>query len=399
MELILAILFWASAIGVLYTYLFYPLLLHLLARGKQPNAVVFEQADEWPRVSILLSVYNEEKVITEKLDSLCQLDYPAGRLRIFIGSDCSSDQTNDIVASYARQYPYLHFFPFQERNGKPGVINRLYDEAMAWAGHEQDHVLVITDASVMMSAQSVREMVKHFRHPGIGLVDSRIVHTGMQKEGISRSEDTYISREFHLKHLEGLIWGKMIGPFGGCYAIRASYFSKVPPNFLVDDFYITMKMFEQGAMAINESSALCYEGVSHELSEEYRRKSRISAGNFQNLFTFPHLWWPPFAPLQFAFFSHKVLRWIVPFLLIIMLIALVALSLMGNLFYALLLVLLVLGLFFVPLLDVLLKKAGINFSLLRNIRYFLMMNLALLEGFFKYIKGIRSNVWEPTKRN
>ena len=152
-------------------------------------------------------------------------------------------------------------------------------------------------------------------------------------------------------------------------------------------------------MAINEQNAICYEGVSHEISEEYRRKSRISAGNFQNLSTFPHLWWPPFAPLQFAFFSHKVLRWIVPFLLIIMLITLVGLSLMGNLFYALLLVLLVSGLFFVPLLDVLLKKIGINFSLLRNIRYFLMMNLALLEGFFKYIKGIRSNVWEPTKRN
>ena len=399
MELILAILFWASAIGVFYTYLFYPLLLRILARGKQANTVVFEKEGEWPLVSILLAVYNEEKVIREKLDSLCQLDYPNGRLHIYIGSDCSSDQTNDIVASYAQQYSNIHFFPFQDRNGKPGVINRLHDEAMALGGESQNHVLVITDASVMMSAVSLKEMVKHFKHPDIGLVDSRIIHTGMQKEGISQSEDTYISREFHLKHLEGLIWGKMIGPFGGCYSIRAKYFSKVPSNFLVDDFYITMKMFEHGAMAINERNAICYEGVSHEISEEYRRKSRISAGNFQNLSTFPHLWWPPFAPLQFAFFSHKVLRWIVPFLLIIMLITLVGLSLMGNLFYALLLVLLVSGLFVVPLLDVLLKKIGINFSPLRNIRYFLMMNLALLEGFFKYLKGIRSNVWEPTKRN
>ena len=240
MELILAILFWAGAIGVFYTYLFYPLLLHILARGKQVNTVVFEKEEEWPLVSILLSVYNEEKVIREKLDSLCQLEYPDGHLHIFIGSDCSSDQTNDIVASYAQQYPNIHFFPFQDRNGKPGVINRLYDESMAVGDGSQNHVLVITDASVMMSAGSLKEMVKHFKNPDIGLVDSRIIHTGMQKAGISQSEDTYISREFHLKHLEGLIWGKMIGPFGGCYSIRAKYFSKVPSNFLVDDFYITM---------------------------------------------------------------------------------------------------------------------------------------------------------------
>jgi hypothetical protein len=133
--------------------------------------------------------------------------------------------------------------------------------------------------------------------------------------------------------------------------------------------------------------------------EEYRRKSRISAGNFQNLFTFPHLWWPPFNPLRFAFFSHKVLRWIGPFLIIIMVLSALTLSLYGNLLYKALLILLITVLIVAPIADYLLKKTGLNIMPLRSSRYFVMMNLALLEGFFKFIKGVRSNVWEPTKRN
>src|SRR5690606_16045091 len=99
---------------------------------------------------------------------------------------------------------------------------------------------------------------------------------------------------------EGLIWGTMMGAFGGLYSIRKSFFAPVPRNFLVDDFYITMHALAKGKLAINELSAVSYEDASNKISEEFRRKVRISAGNFQNLSVYKKLLWPPFTGLAFS---------------------------------------------------------------------------------------------------
>jgi cellulose synthase/poly-beta-1,6-N-acetylglucosamine synthase-like glycosyltransferase len=264
MELVLSILFWSSLLGIVHSYVLYPLIVAWKAKGKQVNNIQYSETDEWPEVSIMMSVYNEERVIKEKMESLVQLNYFPGKVSIYIGSDCSSDRTNDIVSAYAQQWEQVHFFPFEQRRGKPGVVNELYEKVSQQASDKQQHILIITDASVMMQPFTLQQMVKHFKNPRIGLVDSHIIHTGVQSNGISKVEDQYISSEAKLKNREGIAWGKMIGPFGGCYAIRLSYFSAVPSTYLVDDFYITMRMFEKGADAINELKAICYEGVSHE---------------------------------------------------------------------------------------------------------------------------------------
>lgn len=399
MNWILGIVFWLSLLGILHSYLFYPLLLRWLARGKKANRLVYAPEDEWPQVSILLSAYNEQAVIRQKIDSLLQLSYPKEKLNFYIGSDCSSDGTNAILEAYAAKVPRLRFFPFAERRGKPGVINQLAEMAAEGQDKNPEHIFILTDASVMMDPGCLQALVRHFKNPEIDIVDAQMIHVGMKEEGISQAEDEYISSEVRLKHREGLVWGKMIGPFGGCFALRASRFSKVPANFLVDDFYLTMKVFEQGGKAINDLEATCREPVSHELREEFRRKARISAGNFQNMTTFTHLWWPPLRPLSFAFFSHKVLRWLGPFLILAILLSSALLALGGNLFYCLLFWVMAGGSILLPLLDLLFNALGLNILPLRGARYFVMMNLALLQGFIKFIKGIRSNVWEPTKRS
>ncbi|MCB0559364.1 MAG: glycosyltransferase [Lewinellaceae bacterium] len=395
----LAFILWLSLLGILHSYFFYPLLLRWLARGKKPNQLTFTTADSWPQVSIIMSAYNEQAVIREKMESLLQLNYPKGKLQLYIGSDCSNDQTNVIISGYAAQNAHLHFFPFPERRGKPGVINQLTDMAIEEWGQGAEHIFIITDASVMMDSHCAQALARHFKNPKIDIVDAHMVHVGMKEEGISQAEDEYISSEVQLKHREGVVWGKMIGPFGGCFALRANRFSKVPPNFLVDDFFLTMKVFEQGGNAINDLEATCREPVSHEIKEEFRRKARISAGNFQNLMAFPHLWWPPVRPLAFAFFSHKVLRWLGPFFILLILLTSGLLALGGNLFYTLLFSVMVAIVIMLPLLDVLFNSLGLNLLPLRGARYFIMMNLALLQGFINFIKGIRSNVWEPTKRD
>ncbi len=401
-ELILECFFWSGILCFAHTYLFYPFLLKILSRSKHNNLQVFQNPEDFPQVSVLMSVYNEAAVIGTKLNSLLQLDYPPEKLSIWIGSDCSSDTTNEVLASFTQNDPRIHFFPFAQRRGKPPVINELAENAIrAHSGTSALHVFLITDANVILIPKTLKELVKHFKNERIAVVDAHMIHTGIKANGISQVEDQYISTEVQLKHREGIVWGKMIGPFGGCYAVRADYFTPVPHNFLVDDFFITLKAIERGGFAISELKAICYEPVSHEIGVEYRRKARISSGNFQNMATFRRLWLPPWRDsLHFAFFSHKVLRWTGPFLIIVagLCCGLLALNPL-NLFYRCSFFVLTASCTLLPLLDIVLARFGFNIRLLRSLRYFLLMNMALMEGFYKYLKGIKNNVWEPTKRH
>jgi glycosyltransferase involved in cell wall biosynthesis len=395
-EIIATLVYWISVLALVFSYLLYPLYLRWRAQGKTIDTQKILSDQELPQVSVLMAVHNEEAVIAEKLSSLLTQNYPTERLHFYLGSDNSNDQTNEIIQHAANQHTSLHFFPFSKRQGKPGVINQLAQAASSRYPPGKDHVYIITDASVLMSPGVCRQLCKHFKEPQLAIVDAHMVHTGMQEEDISGAEDTYISWEGGLKHHESIVWKKMIGPFGGCYALRSDFFVPVPDNFLVDDFYITMQAFRKGGLAINELQALCYEPVGHEIKEEFRRKARISAGNIQNMFTFTDLWLPPWGIPNFAIFSHKILRWLGPLWLIL---ALVSSGLLThNLFYRCLFILTGAAYTLPILLDALLRRFRIHWPLIRNVRYFLIMNLALLAGYFRYAKGIKSNVWQPPKR-
>ena len=317
-------------------------------------------------------------------------DYPLERLEILVGSDASTDATNTILQQLEKVHPMLHVRLFEHRTGKPGVINHLAESA-------RGEILVITDANVMVDTNTLSEMVQCFKPDRVGLVDTRMINTLSKKDGISQQEKFYISREVRIKQQESLLWGSMMGPFGGCYAVRKSLYKPVPGNFLVDDFYINMSVLKQGYHCISNVEARVYEDVSNNLSEEFRRKKRISAGNYQNLAEFGSLLWSRQAGVAFSFFSHKVIRWIVPFLVMITLAISIYFSAGSRLY--LLLALLQLAVIAIPLIDYLLRKIKIHNIPLRFISHFVLMNLALLAGFFKYLGGIKNNVWQPTKRN
>lgn len=396
----LKILFWIAFYLIIHTYVIYPLLLALL------NALKFSHNKEAPQlnfeqkihVSVIVAVYNEVNIIGKKIESLLNQEHGLASLHIYLGSDCSSDGSNQIMEAYDSQHDIVHFSPFQERRGKPKVVNDLVEIAFKRLPPGEEHILLMTDANVILTTKVLNHLIKHFSDKEVALVDCNMVNVEVKNEGIAKSEKTYISSEVRLKNHEGKVWGRMIGPFGGCYALRSTHFSKIPPTYLVDDFYIAMRAFEQGGKALNDMEAICYETVSTEMKEEYKRKARISAGNFQNLNTFSHLLWPPYSSLGFAFLSHKVIRWLGPFLLIFLLISCFILALSGNQFYAGMLLVLIFLMLVVPLMDRGLNLVGINFWPFRNVTYFFYMNIALLHGFFNYIKGIKNNVWEPPKR-
>ena len=385
--LLIVLLISVAAIG--YSYALYPWLIFHLSRKKQLRLEQYQEEDELPFVSLVISAFNEEPVIGEKIASIYTTDYPQSRFEVLAGSDASTDKTDEILRDLSEQHPSLRFFPFRERRGKGNVINDLYT-------HARGEVIVFTDANVMFERDTLRELIRYFKDERVGLVDSQMINTNTTEEGISYQEKSYISREVKIKHSESILWGTMMGPFGGCFAVRSKLFVPVPKNFLVDDFYINMKVLEAGYLCINHPGAKVYEEVPSDLAAEFRRKKRIATGNFQNLRAFSDMLWHKTPGLSFSYISHKVLRWLGPFFILLALLANILLVFYNTLFiYLLLLHLLVIAL---PFIDYLLKKIHIHNRVLRFISHFYGMNLAMFLGFFKSLKKIETNVWRPTER-
>ncbi len=384
---------------VAHSYVIYPMWVMVKdadkARTQVQSEVKERRATPHPRVFVLMAAHNEEAVLDEKLAGLAAQDYP-GPMVFHVGSDCSTDRTNEILKDWCARDPRFRATLFTSRQGKPNIINQL----AVIAGKEG--IFVLTDASVMLRQDTISGLVRPMmRDPRVGVVDATMVQTGGKAKGIGRAEATYINREVAIKRAEGRHWGAMIGPFGGCWSLRAEAFRPVPENFLVDDFFLCMAAYEAGWQGISSEEAIVFEGVGQSIKDEFRRKVRISSGNWQNLVRFRRLWWPPFKnPLAFAFFSHKILRWWTPFFVLTGTICVLLLLLtLGN-HWAITLLTLLLGL--VPALgaaDFVLAAFGIHLRVLRGLRYFLAMNAALLVGFFRYLTGITSNVWQPTQRH
>ena len=342
-----------------------------------------------PELSVLMAVYNEEIVIKKKIESLFSSDYPVGKMEVLVGSDSSDDSTDNILTDLKKIYPGLKVVHFTRRVGKPTVINRLSSVA-------KGDILIITDANVFPEKNTLRKLVQNFSDKSVGLADSRLINTGVKRDGISLPEVAYLSMEMKLKNIEGRLWGTMMGPFGGFYAVRKASHEPLSGNILADDFRICMNVINKHEKAISDTEAVVYEDVSNSLKEEFSRKVRISAGNFQNLKHFAFLLLKPFSIWSFCFISHKMLRWLTPFLWLIVITTNILL-IKSSFFFSLLIILQVIFLL-LPAFDFLLKKLNVHLVPVRFFTHLLFMNIALFVGFIKYLKGIRSGAWTPTKR-
>ncbi len=366
--------------------------MNLLAKNKQNNSQIFKKND-FPKIAIVIAAFNEEKVIHEKLLSTLKTNYPKEMFQIFVGSDNSTDRTNEIVEEIASTNVNITFINFLERKGKQEVLNTLFKEYI----HENDfEYCIMTDANIIFEEDTIYHLVKHFKNKEIGIVCANIKNKNIKEKGISKQEQFYISRENNLKINEGKVFGASIAAFGACYSIKRDLIPRIPANILMEDFFISMHTLKNKYKIITEEEAICYEDLPETISEEFKRKKRISTGNFQNLFYYFSMLYKSRFGISFSFFSHKVIRWIGPFLLIFSYISLLFLREIPfyNSLFLLSHILIILA-----LLDYILMLLNINVNLLRFIRYFLAMNLALLIGFFKYMNGVDTNIWQPTKRN
>jgi len=392
--IVLQILFWVASFLVVYSYAIYPIILFFITRKKTLNAQVYRDSNEIPEIIIWMAVYNEEKVIAQKLESLINTDFPRDKMNIWIGSDASDDNTSRTIESYQAQYDCIRFFDYKARSGKAGVLNKMRNTLLAERGDIEKLILIPTDANVFFENNTITALIKHFANPSIGQVGANILNTGLTQKGISAQEKTYIQHENKLKYHEGLL-GLMQGAFGGCYAVRANLWPIIPTGFLMEDFFVSMYVFSKEKKSILTTDAICYEDVSDEVAEEFKRKTRISTGNFQNLRYYWRLL-TNFDLLAFCFWSHKGLRWISPLFLLVSLVtslSLVNIALYKLLFMGQLLLLIT------PIIEKVLKTIGWNVKIVRSIAYFYQMNAALVVGFWRFLKGVKTSAWTPTKRN
>lgn len=399
LNLFLQCVFWISLGLILHSYGVYPLLIKKLGsvRGTDSTVLMAEDEDQdWPEVNVVMAMYNEESVIKATLQSIVDSDYPRGKLHVFVGSDNSTDNSNKFVEELASEYPFVKLKVFPGRNGKINIVNHLVNRIS-----DEDSVLILCDANVVWAPDLAKNLARHFTDEKVGIVASNVLDRDISCRGIAAEEDAYVNFENRVKHAEGKLWGRMMGAFGACYALRRSVYEPVPGDYNVDDFFETLACYEKGYSGIVDPEAICYESVSEEISEEFRRKKRISKGNFQNLrhfFTYL-LPWNCGLPTFFVFWSHKGIRWFGPVLLYCVLVTGISLAWNSHWIYAVA----VLGM----MISVLMAFAdkwmedygkGDRLRLLKFVRYFYVMNWALFHGGVEFCKGVSDSVWEPTRR-
>lgn len=390
MSYILFILFLLCLLIPIFSYVVFPLYMKVSTRSLPLVKNNYSLVTEWPMVTIVFSVFNEEKVIKRKLESILNSDYPKEKIHVLIGSDNSTDLTNQMIEEFVSRNSNITFIKKNTRNGKLKIINELIDLT------ETDH-LIFTDANVFFEPHTIKALVYNLVVKDAKLVCGNIHKFSPKNEGISDQEIFYMNFENQLKHHESLKYGFCVGVEGGCYAIMKNSFVKVPDGFLMDDFFITLDVISKNEKVVFEPEALCYEDVNDSPMIEFKRKIRISLGNFRNLKYYKHLLFPIHKGFGFAFFSHKVLRWFTPFALLFSFFISIAMAFYIPLFIV---VSICYGLLIVfPLVTILMEKINFKIPFINSLGHFILMNFGLLIGYFKFISASNESAWEPPKRN
>ncbi len=390
MILCFKIIFFATAYLMVHTYVIYPFLLYVLSRNRtNENKIQYQSNYDLSDIAVICAAYNEEVVIAEKIESVFNTTYPKEKVTFYIGTDACNDNTVGIIKQYQEKHSSLKLVEFTERTGKINIINKLCSLARV-------PILVMTDANVYFKEDTFYELIKGFKDDEVKIVCGNICKRPLNTETITKNELQYFNYENYLKISESKLWNIVIGAEGGCYALRKEDYVDIPSNFTVDDFFITCKVLSNKGKILFRESALVYEDAKADTSSEFRRKTRIATGNFQNLIYFKNLLQNPFSKIGFAYLSHKVLRWLTPFLFLLNSISCLCLA-NSYLFFKCLFIF-QLFLLVLPTFNKILVKIGIKLKVVISLSHFIVMNFALFVGFIHYCKGVTSSVWQPVTR-
>lgn len=377
------LLFWISLSALLYVFIGYPVILLLVGKVIQSHLVL--KAPICPRVTLIISAYNEEQVIEKKLQNALALDYPRDLLEIIVVSDASTDQTDDIVKRYVTEGIILKRMP--ARRGKTEGLNEVVPVVSGV-------IIVFSDANIFYQPDVIRKLVRNFADPNVGCVTGNSCYVDSEASNSGKNESNYWAYERNLKIGESAI-GSLVGSDGAIFAVRKELFNRLEADD-INDFVTPLQIVSQGYRNVFEPDAIGYESSVSNLRQEFRRKVRIVSRSWKGLFRVRKL----LNPWRYGWFSvelisHKMLRWLTPAFLALLLVSSFFLAsdngrdeiiVAGQLIF-----------YSVGALCMLLDRAARAPFWLSLPGYFLAVNAASAVGTVQYAIGKRIVVWEPER--
>lgn len=363
------------------TFALYPLVIWLFGR-----LMTFEprSSDTLPSVSIIIPAFNEGKDIAKKLENTLALDYPGEKLEILVGSDGSTDQTEEFVRQFEERG--VRLFAFQENRGKTAVQNDLVAQS-------RGEILVFTDAASFLNRTSVLKLVRSFADQRIGCVAGKMRFIGTDANLTTRSQGLYWKYEVWIRELESRL-GSLIGVDGPLYAVRRDCYIPLEPH-IISDLVTPLLVREMGKKVVLEEEAIVDEEPTGKPGQEFSTRRRITlrglvglSGHRSLLNPFQHLW------LTFQLVFHKLIRWFVGPLLLLNFVTCLALS--GHRFF---LVMIAGHLVFYLLggLGWVAARLGVRARVLSVPYYFCLVNIAATRGILDFVMRKRVVAWKPVR--
>lgn len=373
---------------VFYNYAGYAVIVFILNKVTGSKQKAEDDETYRPTVAFIVAAYNEQDVIKQKIVNSLELDYPRDRIEFLFVTDGSIDRTTELIT----QSPGIRLLHRPERNGKSAALNRAVAEAT-------QEIIIASDANTLLNKDAIKNITRHYRSTKTGGVagEKKVLTAAAGTEDVGAGEGLYWKYESALKKLDADFYS-VVGAAGELFSLRRDLYEPLPHNVILDDFVLSLRVTQKGYRIRYEPEAYAMELPSFSMKDEKKRKVRIAAGGFQaigmlsSLFAF---WRYP--RLSFLYVSHRVLRWTLsPLCLIIALISNAILIPAGTGF----LVLFAAQAGFYGLSGL----AALSPSLRKNkvaklAYYFTFMNVSVILGFFRFLRGSQSASWEKARRS
>lgn len=376
------IVFWICVGALGYVYVGYPLLAWLIGRlsPKAVRAAAFE-----PTVTVLITAFNEAASIRKKIENTIKLDYPTEKLEVLVASDGSTDGTDDIVREFGGRGVKL--FRQEGRVGKTTTQNNAVRQASG-------EIILFSDATTTYREDSLKALLPAFADETVGCVAGRLVYLDAERSNVGKGARGYWGYETQLKMSESRACS-LIGASGCLYAVRRSAYEPMYAE-ACSDFLISSLLYRKGLRTVFEPDAVCYEDTNREAGNELSMRVRVIVQTFTDLWRNRDM----MNPLKRGFFaveliSHKLLRYAVPLVLIVLL-ASNALLAMGSAFYSLTL-LIQMTFYLMAFGGWITERTGQRLTVLAMPLYFVLANVASMVAFYKFLRGERLARWEPIR--
>jgi cellulose synthase/poly-beta-1,6-N-acetylglucosamine synthase-like glycosyltransferase len=364
-----------------YIYAGYASVIRLLA-WKFPRPVLCSSIR--PPLTVVITAYNEEKGIVEKLRNVVQLHYPQELLEIIVASDASTDRTDELVRDFG--HSAVRLLRVEGRVGKTACQNAAVREA-------RGEIVVFTDATTAVEADALIHLVDNFADPTVGCVAGCLIYVAAGSTATARGGAMYWDYELKLRRSESTFCS-LVGVSGCLYAVRRSAYKNIPAD-LISDFVVAMVMRESGLRTVLEPRAECYEETLSISKQELSMRVRVALRSLHALWT-RREFMNPFRAGVFAWelISHKLLRYLSPLFICVALLVTILASLHSPYFRALLL-------FEVAVLAI--ASLGFMFpgfasgGIPGKLYYFLLTNMASVLAIYRYLRGERVVTWKPLR--